>query len=134
MNEREGFLKLLAENEDDTTTRLVYADWLDDRGEHDEANRQRQWAAAKAWLVRFFQDNDGGDYLGELNSYEELIELGRAAVKEANEHGFGFDCGSNESLCEALRANSAVFWKNWSIVTGIPLPADAEKSYFGCSC
>lgn len=135
MNERDGFLKLLAENEDDTTTRLVYADWLDDRGEHEEADRQRKWPAAKEWLVTFFRDNDGGDYYGELTSYEQLIELGGVAVKEANERGFGFDCGSNESLCEALRANSAEFWKNWSIVTGIPLPADAEKkSYFGCSC
>ncbi|HEV3257586.1 MAG TPA: TIGR02996 domain-containing protein, partial [Gemmataceae bacterium] len=33
MNEREAFLKALAENEDDTTTRLVYADWLEERGD-----------------------------------------------------------------------------------------------------
>jgi uncharacterized protein (TIGR02996 family) len=135
VNERGAFLKLLAENEDDATTRLVYADWLDDHGEHEEADRQRKWPAAKEWLVRFFAANDGGDYLGELNSYEQLIELGREAVEEVNEHGFGFDCGSNESLCDALRANAREFWKNWSIITGIPLPADPEtKSYFGCSC
>ena len=135
MNERDAFLKILAENEDDTTARLVFADWLDDHGEHEEADRQRKWPAAKEWLVRFFSNHDGGDYFGELTSYEQLIELGRVAVKEANERGFGFDCGSNESLCNALRANSAEFWKNWSIVTGIPLPGGAEKkSYFGCSC
>ena len=135
MNERKAFLKLLAENEDDVITRFVFADWLDEHGEHEEADRMRKWPAAKEWLVRFFRDNDGGDYHGELNSYEQLIELGRAAVKEANERGIGFDCGSNESLCDALRANSAEFWKNWSIVTGVPLPADPEKkSYFGCSC
>jgi uncharacterized protein (TIGR02996 family) len=133
--EREAFLKALKTNEDDATTRLVFADWLDERGEHEEADRQRKWPAAKEWLVRFFQDNDGGDYHGELNSYEELIALGRVAVEEANEHGFGFDCGSNESLCDALRANSVEFWKHWSIVTGVPLPADpAKNSYFGCSC
>jgi uncharacterized protein (TIGR02996 family) len=135
VNEREAFLQLLAKNEDDTTTRLVFADWLDDHGEHEEADRQRKWPAAKAWVVKFFEEHNQGDYYGDLNTYEELIELGLVAVKEANERGFGFDCGSNESLCDALRANSAEFWKNWSIVTGIPLPADAEKySYFGCSC
>lgn len=135
MNERAGFLKLLAENEDDTTTRLVFADWLDDHGEHDEADRQRKWPAAKEWLVQFFEGNNGGDYHGELDSYEQLLECAHAAVKEANERGFGFDCGSNESLCDALRANSAEFWTNWSIVTGVPLPASAGKNrYFGCSC
>jgi uncharacterized protein (TIGR02996 family) len=132
---RDAFLQALDENEDDTSTRLVYADWLDERGEHDEANRQRKWPAAKDWLVRFFRAHSQGDYMGQLNSYEELMELGRVAVEEADERGFGFDCGSNESLCNALRANSAEFWKNWSIVTGTRLPADGEgKSYFGCSC
>ena len=55
MDQREAFLKALAENEDDTTTRLVYADWLDEQGEHEEADRQRKWPAAKEWLVRFCQ-------------------------------------------------------------------------------
>lgn len=49
--QRRGFLDALAENEDDTTTRLVYADWLEDLGEHEEADRQRRWPAAKARLV-----------------------------------------------------------------------------------
>ena len=135
MNERDAFLRALAENEDDTPTRLVYADWLDERGEHEEADRQRKWPAAKEWLVRFFRDHSQGDYYGQLNSYEELIELGRVAVAEADERGLGFDCSSNESLCEALRANPRQFWENWSIVTGIPLPPDFEhRSYFGCAC
>jgi uncharacterized protein (TIGR02996 family) len=135
MSERDAFLKILADNEDDTTARLVFADWLDEHGEHEEADRHRKWPAAKEWLFRFFQDHDGGDYLGELNSYEQLIALGRVAVKEADDRGLGIDCGSNEKLCDALRANTREFWQNWSIVTGIPLPPGAEhRSYFGCSC
>lgn len=135
MNERAGFLKLLAENEDDTITRLVYADWLDDRGEHEEADRHRKWPAAKQWLVSFFRDHDGGDYHGGLNTFAQLIELGRVAVAESHEGGIGLDCGSNESLCDALRAHRAVFWKHWSVVTGIPVTVTAaEQSRFGCSC
>jgi uncharacterized protein (TIGR02996 family) len=136
MDLRDAFLRALAENEDDTSTRLVFADWLDEQGEHDEADRQRKWPAAKDWLVRFFRDHNQGDYYEQLNSYEQMMDLGRAAVAEANEQEFGpFDCGSNEGLCNALRANSREFWKNWSIVTGIPLPPGVEgKSYFGCSC
>src|SRR5262245_21659390 len=37
MNEREAFIRSLAENLHDDTTRLVFADWLDDHGEHDRA-------------------------------------------------------------------------------------------------
>ena len=133
--ERKAFLKALKKNEDDTTTRLVYADWLDERGEHEEADRMRKWPAAKEWLFRFFQEHDQGDYIGQLNSYGDLLELGRVAVEEANEWGLGFDCGSNESLCDALRGNARKFWENWSVVMGIPLPPEADKNLgFGCSC
>ena len=68
MNERDAFLEALARNEDDTPTRLVYADWLDEQGEHEEADRQRKWPAAKEWLVRFCRrfnphpDDEDPDY------------------------------------------------------------------------
>jgi uncharacterized protein (TIGR02996 family) len=135
VNEREPFLKALEENEDDTPTRLVYADWLDDNGEHEEADRQRKWPAAKEWLVRFFREHDEGDYYGQLKFYEDLIRLGRKAVEEADERGIVLDCGSNQGMCDALRANSGEFWKNWSIVTGIAMPQNVEeKAYFSCAC
>ena len=37
MSERNAFLKALEENEDDTLTRLVYADWLDEHGQAERA-------------------------------------------------------------------------------------------------
>ncbi|HEY7426993.1 MAG TPA: TIGR02996 domain-containing protein [Gemmataceae bacterium] len=139
MSERNAFLKILDENEDDTTTRLVYADWLDEHGEHEEADRQRKWPAAKAWLVQFCRDHnpppDDEDSEEWVISYAELIELGREAVEEADEEGLGFSCGNNMTMCDALRDNSREFWKNWAIVTGIAVPPDIEdKSYFRCAC
>jgi uncharacterized protein (TIGR02996 family) len=139
VNERNAFLEALTQNEDDTPTRLVYADWLDEQGEHEEADRQRKWPAAKEWLVRFCQDHNPApeeeDPYEMVISYEELIELGRQAVEEADPWWFGFSCGNNMTLCDALRANSREFWKNWSIVTGLPLPPDAEeRSGFSCAC
>jgi uncharacterized protein (TIGR02996 family) len=158
MIERDAFLKALAENEDDTMTRLVYADWLEERGEHEEADRQRKWPAAKEWLVRFCRDhcdpsdenldsegpNDANPYSFLHISFKQMLELGRKAVEEADERGtvgssgnwfVSFECGANEELAVALRANRQEFWDNWSVVTGIPLPPDVEeKSYFGCSC
>ena len=83
MSERDAFLKLLAENEDDTTARLVYADWLDEQGEHEEADRQRKWPAAKEWLVKFCQAN---------NPPDDVKKLAKMACK-ANPD----DCGMVES-------------------------------------
>ncbi len=138
MSERNAFLKVLAENEDDTTARLVFADWLDERGEHEEADRQRKWPAAKEWLVWFCQENNPSDDHDPdewFISYATLLELGREAVEGADESGFGFSCGNNMTMCDALRADRVEFWKNWSIVTGIPVPPDVEtKSGFSCAC
>jgi uncharacterized protein (TIGR02996 family) len=132
MNHRDAFLKALAENENDTTTRLVFADWLDEQGEHEEADRQRKWPAAKEWLVRLC--NEDASY--RPFSYEELIEFGRRVVKEEsisdrvypdNSGRVFFD---NWDLWSVLRANSQEFWKNWSVVTGIALPPSLEDKDF----
>jgi uncharacterized protein (TIGR02996 family) len=135
MIERSAFLKALAENEDDTRVRFIYADWLDEHGEHEEADRQRKWPGAKEWLVRFCRENnpspDEEDPYEWVISYEELIELGREAV----EGGDWFSCGNNMTMCDALRANYREFWKNWSVVTGVPLPSDIEEVInFNCAC
>ena len=137
--ERKAFLKALKKNEDDATTRLVYADWLDERGEHEEADRMRKWDAAKAWLVKFCEANDPPEDDPEEwhITYKELIELGREGVQSVDKKTgeFGFSCGDNMDMMDALFENRKEFWENWSIVTGIPLPPDYEtKSGFYCAC
>jgi uncharacterized protein (TIGR02996 family) len=136
VNHQQAFLQALAENEDDTTTRLIYADWLDEQGQHEEADRQRKWLPAKEWLVQFCRNHPRDEDLDEWEiSYQTLLKLGQEAIDTADEQSFGFSCGNNMTMCDALRANSQEFWKNWSIVTGVPLPADAErKGYFSCGC
>lgn len=123
MSQREAFLKRLVEDEDDTTTRLVYADWLDDQGEHEESDRQRKWPAAKEWLVRFCKEN----FSNEEVSHKELVEFGRRVVKEESPTE---RVHMDESLWYALQAHSQEFWKNWSLVTGIPLPPGLESKGF----
>jgi uncharacterized protein (TIGR02996 family) len=138
VSERDAFLKALAKNEDDTTTRLVYADWLDEQGEHEEADRQRKWPAAKEWLVKLCEANNPSDEQDPdewFISYETLLELGQEAIERGSRDGYWFSCGNNMAMCDALRENCGEFWKNWSIVTGIPVPPDAEeKSGFSCAC
>lgn len=146
MNEGNAFLKLLAENEDDTTTRLVFADWLDEHGEHEEADRQRKWPAAKEWLVRFCRDNNPDpvrDSETRPIPYEALMELGwtiairidENAGSGLNPESIAYYCGNNIDMCYALRSGFTEFLANWSIVTGMPLPSDAgDNVHFGCAC
>lgn len=171
MSDRDRFLRALAENEDDTTLRVIFADWLDEHGEHEEADRQRKWPAAKDWFVRICQEQnpppEEDDPYPSPISCEELIERGREAVEDflstclrespyesleqmlvarsdelkekliEPEYGWEFvvSCGNNLGLQEVLYENVREFWKNLSIVAGIPLPPGIEeRSRFHCSC
>lgn len=138
MNElRNAFLQALAVNEDDLKVRLGYADWLDEQGEHEEADRQRKWPAAKQWLLAFCQEHNPPP-ASEVKplTYERLIDLGRAAVADPYDDGeLWIGCDDNERMCYALRENAQAFWTNWSILTGVPVPSDAAtKSSFSCGC
>jgi uncharacterized protein (TIGR02996 family) len=112
VNERKAFLKALAQNEDDTPTRLVYADWLDENGEHEEADRQRKWPAAKQWLVQFCRENnppadeDPDDWTWVI-SYEELVKLGREAIQGGGRRReYELPCGNNMDMCLDCRTLS----------------------------
>ncbi|MFO0998975.1 MAG: TIGR02996 domain-containing protein [Planctomycetaceae bacterium] len=132
---RDDFLEALAQDEDDVETRLVFSDWLDDQGEHDEADRHRKWPAAKQWLTQFVQENNQADdeeAWEKKITFQDLLEFGHRAIAEDD---FYFSCGSNETMCCGLRSHREEFWECWSVLTGAAVPADAvEKSEFGCSC
>ncbi len=135
MSDRERLLKALEENEDDTTTRLIFADWLDENGEHEEADRHRKWPKAKEWLVKFCEENNPHEDVEEewIISYWDVVKLGREAANESNY--WVFSTRNNIDMRDALHTNSQEFWENWSIVTGIPLPPKGEfKTGFRCGC
>ena len=178
MSEYDEFLEALQKHADDTSLRLAFADWLDERGEHEEANRHRQWPAAKEWFVRLCHEhNPPPEADPELHriSPEQLIERGHQTVRgllqmflprglssipaealrqmltggwealmgnepdELDERleswRFDVDFNNNMDLRDAVDENIHAFWKNWSIITGVPLPPGIEeKSRFTCGC
>lgn len=137
MSEKDVFLKALSLNEDDTPTRLVYADWLDEHGEHEEADRQRKWPAAKEWLVRLCREFNPPPHppYCRVISYEELIERAWQAVSKTDKSTYYLICcDDNQDLSDELKNNTKEFWRNWSIVTGISLPSTDFKTYFPCAC
>jgi uncharacterized protein (TIGR02996 family) len=128
VTEREKFLRALAENEDDTTLHLVYADWLEEQNEYEEADRQRKWPAAKQWLLRLCeQENPESD--PSSCSYEDLIAFGQRVVTEE-----GLSVTVGDHMESAIQGKFEEFFQNWSVVTGIPLPSHLEKKSFFSRC
>lgn len=137
MDEADAFLKGLDENEDDDELRMVYADWLEELGEYEEAERQRLWPDAKAWLMNFaaehpehqpYEDSDWTPTFGI--SYADLLRLGEHCL-ESDFVSFGADDGLMEDVASVFDE----FMKNWSIVTGVPLPDEGlPRPRFKCAC
>ncbi|MCE9607697.1 MAG: TIGR02996 domain-containing protein [Planctomycetia bacterium] len=114
---KEDFLKALAanENKDDANLRMVYADWLDEQGEHEEAHRERESLSGKEWLIRFARENSRS----KTYTYDDLLDFGRrAAVEESDAQIY-----LSREMCIALHENFVEFWRNWSLATGFSRPS-----------
>lgn len=180
--DRQVFVDALAANEDDHTTRMIYADWLDEHDEPEEADRMRKLPAAKEWLRQWVQKINGdyprrlaeweaglqewmqGRYDGkpvttdmgpltedgwsewtgdrpqadwyQRHSYEDAIAAGHSALSGEG-YCFGTDAGCDYFYPwkKGEVSGSAEFFRNWSIVTGVPVPESVVKEPpFRCAC
>lgn len=141
MTEREAFLAAIKVAAwDDELPRLVYADWLDEHGEHEEADRQRRYVPAERWLREFagqLVSSDEDDPRRDPISYETLIEAARTFLRTEDE-----DFPPYETLyCLPFETPDVVyeqreeFWKNFEIVTGVAVPdRDRQFVIFRCAC
>jgi uncharacterized protein (TIGR02996 family) len=71
MNARETFLRAIADNPAADGARLVFADWLDDHGEHDRAELIRVQVELEP-----FRDRYGGRRATELRQRERHLRQG----------------------------------------------------------
>ncbi len=121
MNAKEAFETVLQKDEDDTTTRMVYADWLDEHDQPEEADRQRKWPAAKKWLQAYAANisiYDPPDV-----AYDNLIE----GLKTNEIFAHGTDLHDLDQLEDAddLKYHASIF---------LGIPVDLERFSFSCSC
>lgn len=146
--ERDAFLAALAENPDDNATRLIFADWLDDHDQPEEADRMQRWKASKEWLTEFAGkcgttctnyslDTAEEDEKWEPITYETVM---MAAEEYASGDGDGF-CQDGSSQARDFfgkGGNRKLFWKHWSVVTGRrPVFSRYDpkgEGLFSCSC
>jgi len=127
MTTRQDFINAIAENPDDLPNRLIYADWLEERGEIDEALRQRDWIPAKQELMSLMELDELPPPQTEYNYYEFIDFL-----NNASQAGDYVSFGNKETQAEMYNRNPERIWKLWSIITGHRPPMECPRG--GCSC
>jgi len=120
------FLAAIKADRFDAATRKVFADWLEDHGEDDEAVIQREWTAenqrAAEQYLREYADEC------EITS-GELIEAGHAYLDDG-------DClGIGTMTPDVAMGSQEEFWGHFMVVTGRPVPAGKREDCFvHCAC
>lgn len=164
MSDREAFLKALAANEDDNEIRMIYADFLEENDEPEEADRMRRWQASKTWMTNWVRsinygkweyDEETGDYLedekgnrvpakkdnlGDPHTLQDAIEAGHDAVK-GNVYCWATDAGQDfffEGDYSKGESDHVREWfSHWSTLTGVKvshLESIVEAPPFRCAC
>jgi uncharacterized protein (TIGR02996 family) len=121
VDRREEFLARVREAPEDELLRSVYADWLDEQGEHEEADRQRKFLPARRWLREFAYELD--------LTYEALIQAAHDYLKSGDAYCLDFDTP------DLVYEGREEFWKSFEVVTGAAVPAEKrEWMFFRCAC
>jgi uncharacterized protein (TIGR02996 family) len=135
MDDRQALLAAIEADPLDHLLRCVYADWLDEHGEVEEANRQRQWVSAYEYLLKNFVnpygEEEGEEPLGPAEVLEVLEYWQRSLVED------GGICFGTLDAAENLydEENHSEFYRNLEIVTGTTvLPETRERASFRCAC
>lgn len=140
MTERESFLAVIeAAAWDDELPHLVYADWLDENGEHEEADRQRKYVPSRRWLREFAKQHlgDAEYHEGEWEEdeveqyYTDFLYFLEKHADGNDDHFLYFDTPYD------FDAYSDEMWHHFEVVTGMKSP-QAEYRYtmppFRCAC
>jgi hypothetical protein len=96
------------------TVNLVYSD---------------ETAAAVQWLERFAQEigYESGHY-----TYEYIVQAGHEAIRDGH-YCWGTDAGAD--FFRKSDDNRREFFRNWSLVTGVVIPEEAQEGItFSCAC
>lgn len=129
----------------DHNQRCIYADWLDEQGREDEADRQRKYVDAFNFLADFSRayydswehDDDGERIPGTqtVNYKEILAEIEYWAETGTSDNGPSFGTTSAQSELHNNKDTREEFWQCVFIVTGIMASDEVkEQDWYHCAC
>ena len=116
--EHQPFLNKINAEPDEAFPRLVYADWLDEKGLTDEADRQRRFKQSLVWLQEFAVDNDC--------DFDEMIWVAQTHHDGSSWPNFLMDGGKWEGATTPKE-----FWEHYSVWAGEKVQGGR---LFSCSC
>lgn len=145
----QAFLDAIKKDPLDGATRLIFADWLEERGEDDEAQEQRrqatpEWQQAYIWMTVFIERHVEEFDLSKLTpeiravvevTVEKVLEAGRKYLRRGTRSvlsGLGF--GAQNALYADDEAQGQ-FWKCYEILTGKKISKNRDPGNpFTCAC
>ena len=141
-SERDEFLAAIQENWTDLELRAIYADWLAERGEDEEADRQRNYGKimeeAKQWIAKFSEEEIGGpeEYSrnDECVSVDDLVSTALTWTGTDGEDRWGeyIYMGTNERYIDIDSSTMDKFWEQIYVLTG--KRAKDSPRFFSCAC
>jgi uncharacterized protein (TIGR02996 family) len=119
-NDREAFLAALDAKPNDEALYGIYADWLEERDEIEEAKRIRSTPKSRQMIRQIAEE------CGE--TYEWLMEAAQDYQENGTTMCFGTDDGP-----QMFRVMADKFWLHYHTVTGKHVNNN-EDYYFRCAC
>lgn len=160
-DQRAAFQKALAANRHDSATRLVFSDWLEERGMDDEAAEQRrmatpEWSESARWMEGFaekcghtcpsYPHGEEDELAWEKITFDTVMEAGVTWVTSLNRDfhyiydgkfwgdpfvQMGQEGARNLMYKDGMRE---LYWHHWQVITGKRLEAEEMGQPFSCSC